>query len=51
MAIYLQSYKKYFAQYGCVIGDEAHLFKAKSLTGYYDEVQSDVKYRFGLQVH
>ena len=22
----------YFAQYGCIIGDEAHLFKAKSLT-------------------
>ena len=24
--------KKYFEQFGCVIGDEAHLFKAKSLT-------------------
>jgi superfamily II DNA or RNA helicase len=25
--------KKYFEQFGCVIGDEAHMFKAKSLTG------------------
>ena len=24
--------KKYFEQFGCVIGDEAHLFKSKSLT-------------------
>ena len=25
-------HRPYFAQYGCIIGDEAHLFKAKSLT-------------------
>ncbi len=39
--------KKYFAQFGCVIGDEAHLFKAKSLTNVLTKL--DVcKYRFGL---
>ena len=39
--------KKYFSQFGCVIGDEAHLFKAKSLTNVLTKL--DVcKYRFGL---
>ena len=37
----------YFAQYGCIIGDEAHLFKAKSLTDIMVKSR-DVKYRFGL---
>ncbi len=39
--------KKYFAQFGCVIGDEAHLFKAKSLTGIMTKMHN-TKYRFGL---
>ena len=37
----------YYAQYGCIIGDEAHLFKAKSLTDIMVKSR-DVKYRFGL---
>jgi superfamily II DNA or RNA helicase len=37
----------YFAQYGCIIGDEAHMFKAKSLTDIMTRSR-DVKYRFGL---
>ncbi len=39
--------KKYFAQFGCVIGDEAHLFKAKSLTGIMTKMHN-TQYRFGL---
>ena len=39
--------KKYFEQFGCVIGDEAHLFKAKSLTGIMTKLHL-CKYRFGL---
>ena len=39
--------KKYFEQFGCVIGDEAHLFKAKSLTGIMTKLHQ-CKYRFGL---
>ena len=39
--------KKYFEQFGCVIGDEAHMFKAKSLTGIMTKLQS-CKYRFGF---
>ena len=39
--------KKYFEQFGCVIGDEAHLFKAKSLTGIMTRLHQ-CKYRFGL---
>ena len=39
--------KKYFEQFGCVIGDEAHMFKAKSLTGIMTKLQL-CKYRFGL---
>jgi len=39
--------KKYFEAFGCVIGDEAHLFKAKSLTGIMTKLHQ-CKYRFGL---
>jgi superfamily II DNA or RNA helicase len=39
--------KKYFAQFGCVVGDEAHMFKAKSLTGIMTKLHQ-CKYRFGL---
>ena len=39
--------KKYFSQFGCVIGDEAHLFKAKSLTSILTKLDQ-CKYRFGL---
>jgi len=39
--------KKYFENFGCVIGDEAHLFKAKSLTGIMTKLHR-CKYRFGL---
>jgi len=38
---------KYFEQFGCVIGDEAHLFKAKSLTSILTKLHL-CKYRFGL---
>ena len=40
-------HRKYFEQYGCIIGDEAHLFKAKSLTDIMVR-SGDCKYRFGL---
>ena len=39
--------KKYFEQFGCVIGDEAHLFKAKSLTGIMTKLHQ-CRYRIGL---
>jgi superfamily II DNA or RNA helicase len=39
--------KKYFENFGCVVGDEAHLFKAKSLTGIMTKLHQ-CKYRFGL---
>mgnify|MGYP001120835081 FL=1 len=39
--------KKYFEEFGCVIGDEAHLFKAKSLTGIMTKLHQ-CKYRYGL---
>jgi superfamily II DNA or RNA helicase len=39
--------KSYFANFGCVIGDEAHLFKAKSLTGIMTKLYQ-CKYRFGF---
>ena len=39
--------KKYFEDFGCVIGDEAHLFKAKSLTGIMTKLHQ-CQYRFGL---
>ena len=40
-------HRKYFEQYGCIIGDEAHLFKAKSLTDIMVR-SGDCKFRFGL---
>jgi superfamily II DNA or RNA helicase len=39
--------KSYFNDFGCVIGDEAHMFKAKSLTGIMTKLHQ-CKYRFGL---
>jgi len=39
--------KEYFKDFGCVIGDEAHLFKSKSLTNIMTKLV-DCKYRFGL---
>ena len=39
--------RKYFEQFGCVIGDEAHMFKAKSLTSIMTKLHQ-CKYRFGL---
>jgi len=39
--------KLYFDDFDCVIGDEAHLFKAKSLTGLMTKLHN-AKYRFGF---
>ena len=39
--------KRYFDDVDCVIGDEAHLFKAKSLTGIMTKLHN-AKYRFGF---
>ena len=39
--------RAYFRQFGVVFGDEAHLFKAKSLTGIMTKLDI-CKYRFGL---
>ena len=39
--------KEWFAEYDLVIGDEAHLFKAKSLISILTNL-TDCKYRFGL---
>mgnify|MGYP001276094785 FL=1 len=39
--------KKYFQQFGMVIGDEAHNFKAKSLTSILTKC-TEARYRFGL---
>ena len=39
--------RPYFRQFGAVFGDEAHLFKAKSLTGIMTNLDT-CKYRFGL---
>ena len=39
--------KNYFEKFGCVIGDEAHLFKSKSLTSIMTKL-INCKYRFGL---
>ena len=39
--------RKYFDQFGCVIGDEAHMFKAKSLIGIMTKMHH-CRYRFGL---
>ena len=37
----------FFKRYGCVIGDEAHLFKSKSLVKIMTKLR-DAKYRFGF---
>jgi len=39
--------KRYFDDINCVIGDEAHLFKSKSLTGIMTKLHN-AKYRFGF---
>jgi superfamily II DNA or RNA helicase len=39
--------KEYFKQFELVIGDEAHLFKAKSLTGIMSKL-NNCRYRFGF---
>jgi superfamily II DNA or RNA helicase len=39
--------KKYFEQFDVVVGDEAHLFKAKSLTSIMSKLNS-CRYRFGF---
>jgi superfamily II DNA or RNA helicase len=39
--------RQYFRQFGVVFGDEAHLFKAKSLTGILTKLDT-CRYRFGL---
>ena len=39
--------KKYFENFGCVVGDEAHLFKSKSLTAIMTKL-INCKYRFGM---
>ena len=39
--------KSYFDQFGVVVGDEAHLFKSKSLTTIMSKMHN-TKYRFGL---
>ena len=39
--------KEYFQQFDLVIGDEAHLFKAKSLTSILSKLEN-TKYRFGF---
>ena len=39
--------KKYFEQFDCIIGDEAHMFKAKSLTSIMTKLHQ-CKYRFGF---
>ncbi len=39
--------KKYFEDFGCIIGDEAHLFKAKSLTSILTKLEN-CKYRHGF---
>ena len=39
--------RQYFAKFGAIIGDEAHLFKAKSLTSIMNKLY-DCKYRVGF---
>ena len=39
--------RKYFEKFGCVIADEAHMYKAKSLIGIMTRLDQ-CKYRFGL---
>jgi superfamily II DNA or RNA helicase len=45
-SIYKQS-KSWFENYEVIVGDEAHLFKAKSLTSIMSKMEN-VKYRFGF---
>jgi superfamily II DNA or RNA helicase len=45
-SIYKQP-KNWFNQFDCIIGDEAHLFKSKSLTTILEK-STHVKYRFGF---
>ena len=42
-----KSPRAFYDQFGVVIGDEAHLFKAKSLTSILEKM-TDIKYRFGF---
>ena len=39
--------KKWFEQFGCVLGDEVHIFKSKSLTGIMNKMVN-CKYRHGF---
>jgi len=39
--------KEWFSQFGVIMGDEAHLFKAKSLSGIMEKTTS-TKYKFGF---
>ena len=39
--------RAFYGQFGVIIGDEAHLFKAKSLTSILEKM-TDIKYRFGF---
>ena len=39
--------KKWFAQFGCILGDEAHLFKSQSLTSIMTKM-TNCKYRIGM---
>ena len=39
--------RKFFEQFGCILGDEVHLFKAKSLTNIMNKMQ-DTQYRHGF---
>ena len=39
--------RKYFEQFGCIIGDEVHLFKAKSLTNIMNKMHQ-TQYRHGF---
>tara|TARA_B100001057_G_scaffold98902_1_gene95606 strand:+ start:2156 stop:3652 length:1497 start_codon:yes stop_codon:yes gene_type:complete len=39
--------KKWFEQFGCILGDEVHIFKSKSLTGIMNKM-TQCKYRHGF---
>ena len=41
--------RKFFEKFGCILGDEVHLFKAKSLTNIMNKMQ-DTQYRHGFTV-
>ena len=47
MAISLQDPKKWFDQFACLLGDEVHIFKSKSLTGIMNKMVN-CKYRHGF---